>query len=40
MACTARFFANPGCARLDPRVRELARRLAAWRDESACDDAH
>lgn len=29
MTCTARFFANPGCARLDPRVRELARRLAA-----------
>lgn len=40
MTCTARFFANPGRARLDPRVRELARRLAAWRDESACDDAH
>lgn len=29
MTCTARFFANPGRARLDPRVRELARRLAA-----------
>ena len=29
MACTARFFANPGPARLDPRVRALAARLSA-----------
>ena len=29
MSCTARFFVNPGRARLDPRVRELADRLAA-----------
>ena len=29
MECTARFFVNPGRARLDPRVRELADRLAA-----------
>lgn len=28
MECTARFFANPGCARLDGRVRELGERLA------------
>lgn len=28
MTCTARFFVNPGRARLDPRVRELAERLA------------
>lgn len=28
MACTARFFANPGPARLDPRVRALAARLS------------
>ena len=28
MECTARFFVNPGAARLDPRVRELAARLA------------
>ena len=27
MPCTARFFVNPGQARLDPRVRELADRL-------------
>ena len=30
MTCTARFFVNPGRARLDPRVRELADRLAAY----------
>ena len=30
LTCTARFFANPGRARLDPRVRELADRLAAY----------
>ena len=29
MECTARFFVNPGAARLDPRVRELGDRLAA-----------
>ena len=29
MNCTARFFVNPGAARRDPRVRELADRLAA-----------
>ena len=29
MDCTARFFVNPGAARLDPRVRSLADRLAA-----------
>lgn len=29
MECTARFFVNPGRARLDPRVHELARRLSA-----------
>lgn len=29
MTCTARFFVNPGSARLDPRVRELGDRLAA-----------
>ncbi len=29
MECSARFFVNPGRARLDPRVHELARRLAA-----------
>lgn len=29
MECTARFFANPGRARLDARVRALARRLEA-----------
>lgn len=29
MECTARFFVNPGRARLDPRVRDLADRLAA-----------
>jgi len=29
MRCTARFFVNPGRARLDPRVRELSGRLAA-----------
>lgn len=40
MTCTARFFANPGRARLDPRVRELARRLAAWRVEGTRDDNH
>lgn len=28
MTCTARFFASPGRARLDPRVRVLAARLA------------
>ena len=28
--CTARFFVNPGRARLDERVRELADRLAAY----------
>ena len=28
MVCTARFFVNPGAARLDPRVRVLADRLA------------
>ena len=28
MDCTARFFVNPGAARLDPRVRNLADRLA------------
>lgn len=28
MECTARFFVNPGAARLDPRVRELAARLS------------
>ncbi len=27
MDCTARFFVNPGAARLDPRVRNLADRL-------------
>lgn len=27
MTCTARFFANPGRARIDPRVRALGRRL-------------
>ena len=31
MECTARFFVNPGRARLDPRVRDLADRLAALR---------
>lgn len=40
MTCTARFFANPGRARLDPRVRELACRLAAWRVEGTRDDDH
>ena len=30
MGCTARFFVNPGRARLDPRVRELADRLATY----------
>lgn len=39
MTCTARFFANPGRARLDPRVRELARRLAAWRDDDHRSEA-
>lgn len=29
MECTARFFVNPGAARLDPRVRVLAERLDA-----------
>ena len=29
MDCTARFFVNPGAARLDSRVRNLADRLAA-----------
>ena len=29
MECTARFFVNPGRARIDARVRELAARLAA-----------
>ena len=29
MECTARFFVNPGAARLDPRVRILGERLAA-----------
>ena len=29
MECTARFFVNPGAARLDPRVRDLAERLDA-----------
>lgn len=29
MECTARFFVNPGRARLDPRVHELAWRLSA-----------
>ena len=29
MDCTARFFVNPGAARLDQRVRNLADRLAA-----------
>ena len=29
MECTARFFVNPGSARLDPRVRALAERLDA-----------
>ena len=29
MKCAARFFVNPGAARLDPRVRMLADRLAA-----------
>ena len=29
MDCTARFFVNPGAARMDPRVRNLADRLAA-----------
>ncbi len=29
MECTARFFVNPGRARLDARVRSLAERLAA-----------
>ena len=29
MECAARFFVNPGAARLDPRVRMLADRLAA-----------
>ena len=33
MSCTARFFVNPGRARLDPRVRELADRLAAYMQE-------
>ena len=28
LSCTARFFVNPGRARLDPRVRELGARLA------------
>lgn len=28
MGCTARFFVNPGAARLDPRVRALGERLA------------
>ena len=40
MTCTARFFVNPGRARLDARVRELADRLAAWRVASAEDDRH
>ena len=30
LTCTARFFVNPGCAHRDPRVRELADRLAAY----------
>ena len=30
MTCTARFFVNPGRAHRDPRVRELADRLAAY----------
>lgn len=30
MECTARFFVNPGRARLDARVRELTRRLATF----------
>ena len=30
MECTARFFVNPGRARLDARVRMLADRLAAY----------
>ena len=29
MECTARFFVNPGAARLDSRVRILGERLAA-----------
>lgn len=29
MTCTARFFANPGCARLDARLHALAKRLEA-----------
>lgn len=35
MECTARFFVNPGRARLDARVLELANRLASWRREQA-----
>ena len=35
MECTARFFVNPGRARLDARVLELADRLAAWRRSQA-----
>ena len=31
MECAARFFVNPGRARIDARVRELAARLAALR---------
>lgn len=30
MECTARYFVNPGLSRLDPRVRELGDRLAAY----------
>ena len=31
MECTARFFANPGRARLDARLHALAKRLEAVR---------
>ena len=40
MDCTARFFVNPGRAQLDPRLRELGDRLAAYmetRTASASD---
>ena len=40
LTCAARFFVNPGRAHLDPRVRELADRLAAYmetRPASAAD---
>lgn len=38
MACTARFFVNPGRARLDSRVRSLTERLSSY--VQALDEGH